>query len=1628
MRKSIFGIIIQFFFIALLLPALSANAQVVANFTYTISPASGCAPVLVNFTNTSTGGATNYNWSFGNGNNAVNPNPPNPATTYNSAGTYTVTLTASNGGANDVHTVVINAYATPVAAFTINNSTVCLGKTISFTDNSNAGSGNIASWVWDFGDGNGLTNTISGSSSHSYNSTGTFPVSLTVTNNFGCFKSITKPITIVNSPTANFTGTPLTSCSAPLNVTFTNSSITNGGATYNWDFGNGNNSVAASPPVQTYNLLGNYTVSLIVKEQGCSDTLINTNYVVIQNVVPDFSADNTNVCLGQTINFTDLSSPLTASRTWDFGDGQTATTAMPSHTYTSTGTYTVSLLNANGCVNKKVKNNYIKVFPLPVAAFNVSDSVSCTIPFAVNFTDKSIGAVSWNWDFGDGITSTLQNPPHSYTAIGNYNVSLTITDAKGCSNTLTKNNLIKISPTTADFFASPFQGCIPLVVNFTSTSQSLTSPIVSYHWDFGNGVATTASPNKSHLYNANGKYTVKLVVTALSGCKDSITKTNYVKAGTKPTANFSVVDSSICHRNTAQFTDLSIGADSAHWVFSSDTTTFDTPSGAILPFNPVFHFFRDTGVSSIKQVVFNNGCADSIQKINAIYIHPARSLFTYSLNCTNYYSVNFSNKSQGADSIVWDFGDGTPLVSNISNITHTFASEGLKYISLKAFNFTTGCFETNRDSFSIAQPIAKSSIVKDTSCYGIPVSFNNLSQDSKTVLWDFGDGNKSSADSPKHKYSLPGLYTSKLVITDINGCKDSLTKVIDAQGPIPNFTANVMQGCTPFIVTFSDKSVSDSLLTNWSWQFGDGSPVKSVLTPTVSHVYTVPGTYTVKMDVTDKNGCLKTSTKTNYIQPTFPFPSIVADTLACKNQVIFFDASATNVAGPAQFNWNLGDGSTASGTNVSHAYVKDSLYLVQLTVIDKNGCDSILVHPVHIQTPKAMFTYSVISSVCGQSKVQFTDKSVGLSLTNWKWSFGDLGSSIQPNPIHTYTFPGYYSVSLIVTNTAGCFDTVKLDSIFVQGPIGSFSFAPKTGCVPLEVTFTASSKNATSYTWDFGDGVVLPSTDSIVKHTYNQVSMPTPSLQLNNTLKDGSPCTFPAAAAGQITVTSSVNIVIDSLFNVSCFGQSNGRVYSSESGGTLPYTYSWSSIPIQHTSFANGLASGTYTLHVTDANQCNKDTMVTIDAPSQVKTIAGAIDTLCPNSPFLLSASASGGVGNYNYLWQPGGAVNSGSLTVSPASTITYTVTAIDKNNCVGISDTIRAFVYSISPLNIQLSATSPICLGQTSTISAISLGLTGTLTYNWIPFIGSGSGPFIVTPAQPTTYFVTIKNSCDSVLQDSVKVLFTPPPIIKIQTDTNALCFNETFRFNDSSLVGNIADPVTSWMWDFGDSTKSTIKSPAHRYASPGIYNVKLGVKTNGGCINNNSAAPLVLNAYPYPISVFSINKTSLQLPTDTLICDNQSVGAAAYRWDFGDGTEATLKAAKHSYNLAGNFKIQLIAISKFGCMDTSFTYVTTTTKIIFPNAFTPDTKYASGGVYDVKNLDNDVFFPYSAGVVEYDFEIFNRWGELIFVSKNINIGWDGYYRGKLCEQGVYIWKAIGKFNDGTSFNLTGDVTLLWQ
>jgi len=244
---------------------------------------------------------------------------------------------------------------------------------------------------------------------------------------------------------------------------------------------------------------------------------------------------------------------------------------------------------------------------------------------------------------------------------------------------------------------------------------------------------------------------------------------------------------------------------------------------------------------------------------------------------------------------------------------------------------------------------------------------------------------------------------------------------------------------------------------------------------------------------------------------------------------------------------------------------------------------------------------------------------------------------------------------------------------------------------------------------------------------------------------------------------------------------------------------------------------------------------------------------------------------------------------------------------------------------------------------------------------------------------------------------------------------------------IKNTSAPFDSCVWSFGEKGTSRETDPEWTFETPGIYRVTLKVYANNGASSSFSGQ---VSVYLRPDARFEV------LPVDdgsdyyTVRLINYSAGAVRFRWDFGDGNISTAVEPVHRYQKQGKYTVKLTAWSEKGCESTSEVIYTIDSRkyfINFPNAFMPNPTGPTGGYYTAaSDASARIFHPESSGVVEYQLRIYTRTGLLLFESNDVNIGWDGYHKGTLCEPGVYLWKATGKFRNGENFSKMGDITLI--
>lgn len=1326
----------------------------VANFSAT--PLSGCSPLVVNFQNLSSG-ATSYSWAFGNGNTST---LQNPTATYFAPGTYTVSLTATN--VNGSHTVTksqyITVYEPPNVTFQATNRSGCFPLRTQFTDQSTPGAGNVnTNWLWDFGDGS--TSTLQ-NPLHSYIAAGNFTVTLRVTNDKGCVKTFTRPnyINVTNGVKASFTKTLPTVCGAPANIRFTNTTTGPAVLSYSWNFGDGSPLSNAVSPIHTYTANGTYTATLVATSTaGCQDTAFS-GPIVIGGFNTAFTISPQS-CADKSVTFTNTSNPTPASSIWRFGDGGTATTLNATHTYTAPGVYTVWLIN-NYTQCRDSISQQVTVNANPVADFTAPVTGRCEPPFTANFQDISTGgAAGWQWDFGDGGTSTLQNPSHTYTSYGTYTVTLIVTSTTGCTDTIVKPDYIRVSRADISITGLPARGCIPFVLRPIPVINAVDA-VTSYQWDFGDG-GTSNVQLPTHVYTVQGLYTVRLIITTSTGCRDTLLMTDAVRVGSKPVANFSGAPTPVCARQPVQFTDLSAPADEWFWDFGDGgTSTLQNPSYA----------YQDTGYFDVMLIAYNNGCPDTIIRNNYIYVLPPVARFTVTPDCTNRLRFTFTDNSIAPQTWEWNFGDGSP-VSNVQNPIHIFPSLGTYNVRLVVTN--GGCSDTTTVEVKSLDANPDFTANRTTACHPSEITFtaSNVSvPDIVNYFWDFGDGNTINTSTPvaTHTYTISGSFNVTLTVTDLNGCVDTRTKnaYIRINGPEANFNAPVNTGCQGLNVVFNDLSTNDGVnsIVSWHFIFGDGNS-QTFTAPPFQHVYSTVGSFSVRLIVTDALGCKDTMVRFNHVIITDPVPNFTSpDTLTCPGGSVRFNNTSVPGGTGLTHLWTFGDGNTSTTASPTHVYATSGLYTVKLRVRDVRGCmDSLTrVNYIRVERPVPNFTVNDSLSSCLPFEVKFTNTSQYYATSLWDFGPGE-GSSTLVNPVHYYSQPGTFPVKLIVYNPGGCRDSI-IKTIRVYDTLGSrVNYTPITGCSPLNANFnTATAGQMTSYFWDFGDGTTTTSTTPNINHVYTSFGKFLPSV----IMEDPTGCLIPLRGLDTVRVSgATANFGADSLLFCD---RATVTFIDSTTFNDPVVQYSWN--------FGDGNTSNlqnpvhTYTspglynvqLAIQTSLGCRdtlvKSSMITIVQRPLVDI--GGDTSICMNESLLHTGLfIQPDTSVVTWIWQfPNG--NTSTLQNPPPQVYsvpgTFTVTGIATNS-TGCRDTTTQVITVHALPTITIPGQMTIQSGFPVTIPATYS--PNVVSWVWSPSTGLSCGDCPTPTAEPTTnttyqVYFTDNNGCSNIGEVQVLVI----------------------------------------------------------------------------------------------------------------------------------------------------------------------------------------------------------------------------------------------------------------------------------
>ncbi len=1534
-------------------------------------------------------------------------------------------------------------------------------------------------WIWSAGGATAsMTNTGLSSAGN--------PYSVTVTDNNGCSQTGSASIVDVPGPTAIISSYQDVGCNGD-NDGWATVSASSGTPPYSFEW---NTSPTQSNTTATNLGPGNYTVT-VSDIVGCSTT---TNIIINQPSSLSLSIIAPSIdCFGGTngsafANITGGTSPYT----YLWNNLQITQTA----TNLNAGTYSVIVTDANGC---NIIDNTTIVDGTPIIANASITPSNCTQSDGAIDLTISGGSPPFTfvWD-NSLLTEDISNIP-----AGTYIV--TVTDNKGCqiiqgypisdingpvasitsSSDISCNGICngiatvgvtggtglfnyiwsdpgQTTPTATNLCAGSHSvtvsdlntGCIattgisliePAILDITEVITNIdcfgncngaidvtafggSSPY-SYNWA-GSGVSTTAE-DQSGLCNGN----YSLIITDNNSCTYSrdytLTEPSFITVpltssstscfgnctgsaaaapfgGTAPytylwvgTGQTTDIANALCEGNyTVQVTDdngctasNSITIDSPTLMSFADVTINDAQcngssnasvSITIIGGTPPYDYVWDNGqvISNpigllagqhCVTVLDNNGCM--IDTCILIGEPPVLNVTVNAVNelCNGSCDGTITalpSGGVGPYSYLWSNTEVTPTINNLCtgvyNITITDDS---------------GCEAYSSTSIN-SPPILGVSIqnVTEPTCGNLDGSITvgaTGGTSPYTYEWDPVSGSSSSLNNIES-----GSYT--VTLTDFNSCSISQTfGLSDIAGP--QITDIIVNNVNCFgetsgnaEVVFTSTTVNNNIL--WS----DSQP-------TALAINLSEGNYTVT--ITDDNGCSAVGS-TSIVEPVALNVSIANYSDATCSGFCNGTATAIVTGGtaPYTYSWSNGSGLIIASNLCPGNYI--------LTVSDDNGCTATTT--VDIAEPTALsvtgdVTHALCNAECDGMISIYPSGGSGNYLIDWP-QIGENSTIIEGLCAAAYTGVVYDAndASCFITETfivgeppaiTAIFDTENSTCGFDNGAANLDNIIGGTGSY--------------TYNWNPG-GLTGASQYNLASGTYSV------------TITDGNGCTV----ENSVTVDATNDLTLDfvQFIGVTCYGGNDGYAYIEVSGGneTEDYTYNWSP-DVTDDETSNSLIAGVYNVEVVDADGCVVHAQFPISTPEEIIAYVSEPDTICIGQSLNISVNHSGGLpGQPVYDWNV--IDDQQTITVNPVTTTTYTVTVYDSHGCSSEPESVEIFVFD--PLDVIITTPPAICQGQVSTIVANVTGGNGNFIYDWGNGIITTANTLDISPFENTDYMVIVSDGCATPNDTAyVTAVVSDAPEVHMVRNPYTGCAPLSVVFDN-----NTENLTYTYYWEFGDEDSginnfSDLKRPTHIFNETGQYTVLAIVKTPLGCVDSTN---IVLQVHDGPVADFNAFPWSTGLFDPEIEFADMSLDAIAWEWDFGDGNQSGAQDPSHAFLDQGEFPVTLTVYSQEGCVDT----ITKNIEIIddhriyFPTAI------------NLRSPGNDEFYPIGVGVDEenYQMTIYNRWGEMVFTTKDWYTHWQGRYsmdKGDYVPQGVYTYVVTLRDKYGKDYTYAGTVTV---
>ncbi|HEY1045412.1 MAG TPA: PKD domain-containing protein [Bacteroidia bacterium] len=1514
----------------------------------------------------------------------------------------------------------------------------------------------IKEYFWDFGDSTTVGWTTSKApQSHNYKKEGDYNVKLIAKTACGN-DTFQKKVYVYYNPVAAFMSSNVRGCK-PLNVTLTDTSKGRGN-TRKWTVVNGSTTTTYTDSIIniTFTSAGINSVTLSVSNI-CNSSSITKNFVVNDKPVAALS-NVSNTCIPAKISFGNVSTSYfnNPTYTWDFGDGTGSTLKNPPlKTYLNSGTYTVKLIIRDSCGVDSTSRTFT-AFGLPQAVLS-GDTAGCTFD-SLNLINRSVNSNSYAWDFGNGNTKVTTDTGvlrYAYAVQGSYTIKLIASAGSGCKDTAEMPVILRPGA-KAQFSVDKQFACNP--ATFKVTNNSIYAR--DYRW-YANGklISTAFNPNDTLLNNDTSKIRLTLITTSNSSCQsDSAVYTFFTPKN--PVAQITDKDSG-CGPLTIQLNNTSSNAYSYFWqsgitgvVSNLKTPSFTYPSA----------ISTDT-IYRPKLVVSNwAGCKDSATSSLKVYPIPDAVFDVDKTSGCGPLTVQFVNSSVTNNALPtstlshhWNFSNGdTSVLTSPSSIFIASLKKDSIYQVVLTVTSLNAC--KDRDTALIKvypQPNIRFTPDKPAGCAILDVNFNNSSLPNDTgsiaimkFRWNSGNGTTSTNKNfnASYKASLNGdtVYNVMLRGETEHGCADSLIKPITVHPqPIADFNPDKTDGCTPLRIKTINRSYSpDAGPVTHQWSFGN---TYFSTNRTDSSIYINNSqsdvNYTIQYQVISQYGCRDTSSAIITVRPQPKIKFTVNSGKMCAPALLVVNDSSINAF---KHYWSIGSAASMGGKKdtllLPGMQLFDSTYIVSHFVESIYGCfsDTSYQKVQVVGKPKADFIFSG-DSLCTDERLFLTNLSLGS--IQYKWTFGDGSSSTQINAIHKYPASNVanndttFKTRLEAISSYGCRDTIAKSVTLINKPSEKFKFDKQLGCTDLRIELNNPSNRFKTVSWDFGDNTSEINKDSVSHVFVNNTGNLTfqPKITLIRSRYNCIDTTYQYAFIYPKPTANFRVLRIDPC-NDGTYQFSNLSLNATGVDWYIDSNYFTSANAFNKKLDASAFKDSFYHVRIINRNAygCMDTADQTIKVKSKLKIAFEKTPPISCEDAFVKFTNLS--TNSVRYFWKFGDGALSNDVNPTHAynSFGNYQIKlyGYDKDGCVDSSDG-TAFCkvlerpradFTFNPLNPKLPNATVNFFATPGIVTAN----VDDLIYDWnfgdntYPTVDKGLKDPVHTYFNPGNIAVSLMVSNQGCSDSIVKYIFVEyaKPEPAFTADTLEGCSPFRVKFTNTTKY------ATSFRWMFGDGTPDAIdENPTHIFDLPGTFDVTLVATGPGGVTTLKKN--LLITTYPRPFLDFYTNKRFLTLPNALFNMMNNS-NSVKNSWDVIDSTGAIVQSSKlrdpsFILNTVGLYDIRLIGTNSYGCVDTLIKtdYIGTLTQgyVYVPNAFSPN-----------KNSKNDGFYPSLYNVMDrnYSFEVFNRWGEMVFQTNDIHDFWDGTFKGNVCEQDVYIWTVKGEYYNNDLFSFRGTVTLL--